>query len=611
MRTGEAWFSDAFRRRLGYPNDAFAHGIDDLRGALHPEDLPRFEQAAMTLATAGTPIDLDLRIRRHDGTWAPCRLRAEASAAGQQHALGALLDAGTRARVAGPADRARPARASRIAAALDDTSVTATEFAAAKRELERQNAELQRARAEAEASAIAKTAFLANMSHEIRTPMTAILGFSDMLGDPSLDPDERQALTIGIRRNGEHLLKIISDILDLSKIEAGGMSIEILRCDPRAIVEEALQLVAPRARQMGYPIRVEFAPDVPQTLRTDPTRLRQILINLLGNAVKFTQSGEITVHVDCPGLHESPAARRDPEPSDAPVALHRVRFRVRDTGIGMSDVQLARLFRPFTQGDASVLRRFGGTGLGLAISRRLARMLGGDIVAASMPGAGSTFTVEVATDALAAGYAPLATAAIPEAIEPKDDHAAAEARARTQGQQAERTATSPRPVRPTETSQIKRRSTSRAVPPGATPAPPTPAPAPSPSPCPLRVLLAEDGVDNQRLILYHLKRCGCDAMLVENGRDAVVAVEDRRGRGERFDVIILDMQMPHMDGYEAARRLRMGGCDSLIIALTADAMQGDRERCLAAGCDRYLPKPVDARQLAVLMAEAAGKRAIR
>jgi two-component system CheB/CheR fusion protein len=125
------------------------------------------------------------------------------------------------------------------------------------------------------------------------------------------------------------------------------------------------------------------------------------------------------------------------------------------------------------------------------------------------------------------------------------------------------------------------------------------------------VLLAEDGVDNQRLILYHLKRCGCDAMLVENGRDAVVAVEDRRGRGERFDVIILDMQMPHMDGYEAARRLRMGGCDSLIIALTADAMQGDRERCLAAGCDRYLPKPVDARQLAVLMAEAAGKRAIR
>jgi hypothetical protein len=342
---------------------------------------------------------------------------------------------------------------------------------------------------------------------------------------------------------------------------------------------------------------VEIAPHVPASIRTDPTRLRQVLINLLANAVKFTQSGEVCVHVDCPGLHEVPPPRADPEPSDAPVALHRIRFSVRDTGVGMNDVQLARLFRPFTQGDASVLRRFGGTGLGLAISRRLARMLGGDVVAASTPGAGSTFTVEIATDALAAGYVPMSAAAIPEATEPKGD-LAADTRARSEDPQAMRTSSSPRPVRPSAPAHGIEADD------GDPHAPPRGAPA-------LRVLLAEDGVDNQRLILYHLRRAGVDATLVENGREAVKASEDLRARGERFDAILLDMQMPHMDGYEAARRLRAAGTDALIAALTADAMSGDRERCLAAGCDRYLPKPVDGKALLAFLAEAAAKRAIR
>jgi CheY-like chemotaxis protein len=298
---------------------------------------------------------------------------------------------------------------------------------------------------------------------------------------------------------------------------------------------------------MGYPIRVEFAPDVPQTLRTDPTRLRQILINLLGNAVKFTQSGEITVHVDCPGLHESPAARRDPEPSDAPVALHRVRFRVRDTGIGMSDVQLARLFRPFTQGDASVLRRFGGTGLGLAISRRLAELLGGELSVRSVVGEGSVFTLRLPVD-----------------HPPTPDHGADAAS-------------------------------------GASAGGPVP-PAALAGPVPVRrLLVVEDNAINRLLAAETLGMLGSRVVLAEDGRQALERLGD-----EPFDLILMDLQMPGMDGIEATRAIReretrLGLAPTPIVALTGNSASDYGEACAQAGMNGFLVKPVSLESLESLL----------
>ncbi len=601
MHTGEAWFSAAFRNRLGYQSHDFAGRIDSLRHAIHPEDLPRFDAAAAVLRNDGAPVDIEIRVRRSGGSWAPCRIRAEADPEGVQRAHGALLDAGTRARTVSSTDRARPARAARIAAALDEASRSAAEFAAAKRELERQNLELQRSRADAVASAIAKTAFLANMSHEIRTPMTAVLGFADLLGDASISAEEQQSLIVGIRRNGEHLLKIISDILDLSKIEAGGMSVEPMTCRHQTVVEEVAALMAPRARQHGVAITVSVAPGTPAEIRTDPTRLRQILLNLCSNAVKFTQRGTVSIEVSTVPTDEPPAPRRDPEATDAPIALRRIRFRVRDTGIGMSEAQIARLFKPFAQGDATMSRRFGGTGLGLAISRRLARMLGGDIVATSAPAQGSSFAAEIAIDAADIGYGPSAAAM---RMEQEQEQVQEQGQGQEQDQEPDQVRD--RAQAPGEREAGRGDHSGQAgngMQAGA-------ASGAGATGAPLKLLLAEDGIDNQRLILFHLRRHHATAQVVENGRDALAAVEAAAARGEPFDAILLDMQMPLMDGYEVARRLRAARVRTPIAALTADVMAGDRERCLAAGCDEYLSKPIDSAAIGAFLAKVARARTV-
>jgi PAS domain S-box-containing protein len=377
---------------------------------------------------------------------------------------------------------------------------------------------LATATAAAEAANQAKSEFLANMSHEIRTPMTAILGYADLLSGEVELPDEQREQIDLIQRNGRHLIAIINDILDISKIESGHMEVESADCPLAELIDDVATLMSGRARHKSLAFEIEFETPIPDRVVTDPLRLRQILVNLAGNAVKFTEQGRVRLVASC-------RRRRH----DA-----RLRITLDDTGIGLGESELANLFEPFTQADASITRRFGGTGLGLAISKRLADMLGGDLTAESTPGEGSRFTLDIPV-------------ALPSDVEFLDA-----------------------PIRrgPASPPPEVRHLTLRG-----------------------HILLAEDGPDNQRLIGHILTRAGAEITVVENGRLALEAVLDADTPG--FDLILMDMQMPEMGGYEATRRLRDAGVSTPIVALTAHAMAGDREKCLEAGCDEYASKPID------------------
>jgi PAS domain S-box-containing protein len=395
-----------------------------------------------------------------------------------------------------------------------------TEDITAQREVQNK---LRLASEAADAANRAKSEFLANMSHEIRTPMTAVLGYLDLLEEALEDPAQSRSNVATIRRNAQHLLSVINDVLDLSKIEAGRMTVESLPVSPVELAREVLELYRPNAAAKGLPLVFEPEGALPAVIRTDPLRLRQILTNLVGNAVKFTQAGQVAITI-----------RLEEHTSAAP----RLRFSVRDSGIGMSPEQIELLFKPFSQADATTTRRFGGTGLGLAICRRLASLLGGEITARSQAGAGSTFEFTIATGSLV-GVELLEPGAAP--LPPK--------------------------ARGTEAAVALRG----------------------------RVLLAEDGPDNQRLIAHFLTRAGLQVRVVENGLLAVEAMSESGSlrSPSPFDLVVLDMQMPVMDGYTAAGRLRELGYTGPILALTANAMSGDRERCVAAGCDDYATKPID------------------
>jgi len=405
--------------------------------------------------------------------------------------------------------------------------------------------ELQEALALADSSNNSKSEFLANMSHEIRTPMTAILGFADLLeSDFSKDPKQTNHAIQTIRSNANHLLTIINDILDMSKIDAGKMMVEQICISPSQIVEEAASLMRPRAIGKGIDIRLNYETAIPARIKSDPTRLRQILFNLIGNAIKFTEVGGITINT---------AFEKD---------SGQMRFRIVDTGIGMNPQQrdtIAR-FDAFSQADGSTAREFGGTGLGLRISNSFATMLGGGIHVESTLGKGSTFTLTVSTG---------------------DIHEMEFIEIEKIPQQLDLQPNPTESDNPHKVNEMLRLSG-------------------------VRILLAEDGPDNQRLISFHLNKSGANVTIAGNGR---IAVEQIETATVPFDVVFMDMQMPELDGYAATKLLRKTGCTLPIIALTAHAMESDRQKCIDAGCDDYTTKPIN-RQLLIELAETYGKNPI-
>ncbi len=389
------------------------------------------------------------------------------------------------------------------------------------RALERANADLERSRRKAEQAAAAKTEFLANMSHEIRTPMTAILGFTDiLLEDGTANAAERQDALRTIRRNGAYLLEILNDILDFSKIEANRLEIEEVPCAPARIFGDVVDLLRPRASEKRVQLLLELDGPMPDRLVSDPVRLRQILLNLVGNAVKITTVGQVRVHTRYDAFDRT------------------LEFDVEDSGIGIEENVLEQIFEPFRQGDSSMTRRFGGTGLGLAITKRLVERLGGAITATSEVGKGSLFRVRVPAHPVDSG----GVSEVPESDTPSTGRMrSALAGLRASG----------------------------------------------------RILMVEDGPDNQRVIRHVLESAGYEVIAADNGQVgvelALAAVEE----GSPFRVILMDVQMPVLDGYEATRRLRAADYTGPIIALTAHALPSERNRCLEAGCDAFATKPIE------------------
>ncbi|MEY4579380.1 MAG: hypothetical protein RL701_4083 [Pseudomonadota bacterium] len=417
--------------------------------------------------------------------------------------------------------------------------------------------ELKRAQIQAEAANRAKSEFLANMSHEIRTPMSAIMGYIELLGGPQVSREQYREYTATIQRNASHLLELLNQILDLSKIEAGHLTVENAVCSPETLVREVVSLLRPRAEEKQLALALYFDGLIPATMQTDPLRFRQILLNLVSNAIKFTERGGVTVRV---ALERSRATAQ-------------LEIRVEDTGIGMDAAQLSGLFKPFSQADSSITRRFGGTGLGLSIVSHLTRLLGGDIEVSSTPGVGTRFCARVATGGLNAVVLGPCASDAPEGLEPVMLPAEAFVH-HSLPPKAGRALVSYMPA------ADGGGGTNAAL-------------------AGLRVLLVEDGIDNQRLISLHLVRAGAQVEVLGNGKLAIERLID--AAAPPVDVVLMDMQMPVLDGYSATAKLRALGFKWPIVALTAHAMEGDRIKCLQAGCDDYASKPIDSRRLVELV----------
>ncbi len=417
----------------------------------------------------------------------------------------------------------------------------------------------EQARAQAEEASRVKSDFLANMSHEIRTPMTAILGFAELLaseGDLERAPRDRLEYISTIKRNGQHLLSIINDILDISKIEAGKLEVEHIEMDPAQMLWDVSSIMQVRAKEKALTLDFACGTPIPLRMQGDPVRFRQVVMNLVGNALKFTEEGGVTVTVYL----------------DDPAGEPMLRITIADTGIGMSEDQVSRLYRPFEQADTTMTRRFGGSGLGLRISKTLAMMMGGNIEVESTEGHGSTFTFTVPTGPLD-GIDRACPNMSMQAVQVRQDELDAHVRDET----------------PTEPEQQQRDETQ---------IPPPDQPLHG-----LRIYFAEDGPDNQRLIGFHLKKAGAVVTIFENGQLLLEAmtvdgtVDTELKPDPPCDLVLTDMQMPEMDGYTLARVLRARGWKAPIVALTAHAMAEDADRCYAAGCDRYATKPVTRERL--------------
>ncbi|HET6425716.1 MAG TPA: ATP-binding protein [Planctomycetaceae bacterium] len=492
---------------------------------LHPEDRRSIREAWLAALRAGDTFDRECRLGNEPGHQRWIKIHSCPNYADSGTTFVGVIEETTQRRLDAEATRRH---AEYLQAAQQNEAKNALRLAEVV-------AQLDDARREAIEATRAKSEFLANMSHEIRTPMTAVLGYTDMLMEQTASQPALQDQLQTIKRNGEYLLEIINDILDLSKVEAGKLEIEQVRCSPRQIIGDVISLMQVRAKAKGLKLSKVIDGPFPQTMDTDPTRLRQIMLNLISNSLKFTSSGSVTVRMGYEGSTESANG------------VGRIRLSVEDTGLGMTTEQVAKLFRPFTQADQTTTRQFGGTGLGLTICKRFAEMMGGDILVESTSGNGSTFTVTLPAHAAANIVSIVESADMPApAFLPTG------------------AATASSSTSVTESIQV-----------------------------PCRVLVAEDGADNQRLIQFILKKAGATVQVVENGQLAVDAVEAAITENRPFDLVLMDMSMPVMDGYSATRELRQRGHHLPIIALTAHAMSSDRDKCLAAGCNDYTTKPLN------------------
>ena len=403
--------------------------------------------------------------------------------------------------------------------------------------IEENKVALAQARDEAQNANEAKSQFLANMSHEIRTPLNAVLGFTDVLRRGLVtDSNEAHGHLNMIHRSGAHLLELINDILDLSKIESGRLQVETIDTQIDHLIVDVAETLRVRADENDLDLNVRFDTAIPRVIQSDPTRLRQVITNLVGNAIKFTESGSVTI-----ATHLVDAT------NDSPPHLE---VNVIDTGIGMTKDQQAKIFEKFVQADTSTTRKFGGTGLGLSISRQLAEAMGGSLTVDGEPGVGSTFTVSI----------PVAEMTLQDLVDPQEIAALAKERADS--------AMSGGLIR---------------------------------LPSNQSILVVDDGEGNRRLIEVVLKRAGAKVVCASNGLEAIEAIAE-----QDFAIILMDMQMPVVDGYTATKRLRAAGLKTPIVALTGNAMKGDRERCLAAGCDDFVTKPVNIDQLLEVIASYIG-----
>ncbi|WP_442506695.1 ATP-binding protein [Novipirellula sp. SH528] len=392
--------------------------------------------------------------------------------------------------------------------------------------IEENKVELANARDEAQNANEAKSAFLANMSHEIRTPLNAVLGFTDVLRRGLVtNSDEAVGHLNMIHNSGEHLLELINDILDLSKIEAGRLQVEMIDTNVQETITTVASVLQERAVEKKLDVLVEFNSSMPRIMQTDPTRLRQVITNLVGNAIKFTDKGAVKIVAEVVSENES-----------TPM----LQIAVVDSGIGMTAEQQSKIFQSFVQADSTTTRKYGGTGLGLSISRRLTEAMGGSLTVASEANVGSTFTITIPVD--------------PQAMTDV--------------------------ITPEEILSLANNRNSDGLVHGLIRLPALP------------VLVVDDGEANRRLIELVLSRAGAKVTTVENGLEAIRELSE-----SDYSLVLMDMQMPVLDGYTATQRLRECGVTTPIIALTGNAMKGDREKCIEAGCDDFLTKPVNIDEL--------------